>query len=230
MARWLLYNDRGEPIVYEDNLPPGREVVQPRGLNFNFPAGGNFTNPTSMNQAANALGELATLHNTVIAGGNAIATGTGGGNPTDNYAARHPTFVVRRPWLDMPDGGIPFDQQQTDVLGAVGSQVAGATVVVPIGYDGVINGFSWNFNPTTAVLFGQGSGDLQAQILRNGAAVRNYDNILVEKGCVLATRPINPIRVYSGQVMGIVINHVANVLLVGNVTTAFMGYFYPSMS
>src|ERR1035437_4056893 len=216
MARWLLYDDKGYPIVYDDlNLPPGNPVIQPSGLNFNFPAGGDYTNPTSLNQNANALQELATLHNTVLADNSAIATGTGG-NPVDAYAKQHPTFIVRRPWLDMPDGAYGFDPQQVDALGVVGTEVFGASVTVPEGYDGVINGFNWNFVASTVVLFAQGSGDLKIQILRNGAAIRNYDNILMEKGCILSPRPINPLRIYSGQTIQIVIFHLANVLLFGD--------------
>ena len=39
------------------------------------------------------------------------------------------------------------------------------TLVVPDGYDGVINAYSWNF---TGGGFAQGGGDLQAQVLNNG--------------------------------------------------------------
>jgi hypothetical protein len=230
MARWGIYNDRGELIVYEDNLPPGREVIQPSGLNFNWPKGGNYTNPTSLNQTANALQELSALHDTLLSKGNAIVTGTGGNNLKDSYAEKHPTTIVRRPWLDMPEGAFGFDPQQVDNLGVVGTCLIGVTVTVPEGFDGVINGFNWNFAPTTAVVFAQGSGDLKAQILRNGAAVRNYDNILMEKGCILSPRPINPLRIYSKQVIEIKVCHLANVLLFGEVITGLSGYFYPSKS
>jgi hypothetical protein len=138
--------------------------------------------------------------------------------------------MVRRPWLDMPEGAYGFDPQQVNTLGVVGTELFGVSITVPEGYDGVINGFNWNFTPTTAVVFAQGSGDLKAQILRNGAAVRNYDNILMEKGCILSPRPINPLRVYSKQVIQIVVFHVANVLLFGDVITGLSGYFYPNKS
>ena len=75
------------------------------------------------------------------------------------------------------------------------------------------------------------NGSFSAQILNNGAAVRNYDNILVQKGTVEIPRPISPLRIYSGRTYQIVINHLANALLNGNLVNAgFVGYFYPSMS
>src|ERR1039458_222030 len=225
MAQWGMYNDRGELLVYDDNLPHGREVVQPSGLNFGFPTG-DVTNPTSLNQAANALGELATLHDTVIAGGNAIATGTGGANPI-NDSAKSPVTTVSRPWLEPPQGTLPFHQQQVVTMPAVAASAVVVSLVVPFGYDGVINTYSWN---DTGGGFVQGSGDLQVQILRNGGAVRNYDNILVEKGTMQIPRPISPLRVYSGQVITLVVNHIANILLAGNIVGCFSGYFYPSMS
>ena len=224
---WSCYDVMGNPFLYNDQLPPGENIQYgafPLNSQLSGP-NGNVTNNTSINDTATGLDELSNLHNSLLVNNALISSGTG-----QDKAMQMPTTIIRRPWLDMGEGGVPFDPQQTDTLTGVGTQVAGVKVVVPEGYDGVINGFNWNFSPTTAVTFGQGSGDLQAQILRNGAAVRNYDNILMEKGCVLAPRPINPLRIYSGQTLQIVINHLANNLLVGTVQTGLSGYFYPAMS
>jgi hypothetical protein len=97
-------------------------------------------------------------------------------------------------------------------------------MTVPDGMDGVINRLSWNF---TGGGFVQGSGDIQAQLFRNGAAVRNFDNMLVEKGSIGTARPISPIRVYAGQIITLVVNHLANGLLNGNLVGSLVGYYYP---
>src|ERR1035437_42487 len=228
MSQWLSYDDEGYPIVSAAGLPSTNVVVQPSGLNFVWPSGGDYTNPSSLNQNANALLELADLHNTVLGVGQAIATGTGGGNNPNGQGAKNPIpTYAKRPWLDMPDGAMSFDQQLAIGMPAVLGTAVIVSLVVPSGYDGVINAYSWNF---TGGGFVQGSGDLQVQMLRNGAAIRNYDNILMEKGSISVPRPISPMRIYSGQVIQLVINHLVNGLLAGNVIGSFSGYFYPSMS
>jgi hypothetical protein len=67
-----------------------------------------------------------------------------------------------------------------------------------------------------------------AQVLRDGSPVRNYENIVVEKGSVAIPRPIAPLRIFSGQTINLVVNHVSNILLNGNMVGSFVGYFYPS--
>lgn len=174
-------------------------------------------------QAANNLSELAALHNTKLGKTFAINTGTG-----DNPVMQTPTTIVKRPWVEEPDGSESYNQYGRATLPIVGGPVATVvTVIVPDGYDGVIKSFSWNF---TAGGFIQGSGDLVAQLLRNGVPIRNYDNILVETGTIALPRPISPIRIYSGQVITLTVNHVANVLLVDDIVGSINGYFYPSMS
>jgi|SRR5215467_7041213 len=192
-----------------------------------LPQGGgiNATNALTVNQAATALLELASLHNTLLTDNSLIATGTG-----DDKAKQEPTYVVRRPWLDAPQGLIPFDEQTAvplpnDVLPSGNTEVV--FHVVPDGYDGVINAYSWNF---TGGGFTEGSGDLVVQLLRDGIPIRNYENITVEKGTIATARPISPLRIYSKQRISLVINHVANPLLNGNVNGSLVGYDYPAMS
>jgi hypothetical protein len=175
------------------------------------------------NQVTNDLSELATLHNTKLSVLFGINTGTG-----DSAAMQMPTTVIKRPWIDPPDGSLSYDEHGKGTLPIVGGTVATIVqFVVPDGYDGVINAFSWNF---TGGGFVNGSGDIIVQLLRNGAPIRNYDNILVEAGSIGTPRPISPIRIYSGQVITLTINHFANPLLVDDVVGSIQGYFYPSMS
>lgn len=137
-----------------------------------------------------------------------------------------PTTIVNRPWVTPPEGFVPFDGAAAIALPAVGlAQVLAITV--PDGHDGVINQFSWNF---TGGGFVQGSGDIIVQVQRDGVAVRNFENILVEKGTIGVARPISPIRVYNKQVISIVVNHAANALLNGFIVGSLVGYFYPTQN
>jgi hypothetical protein len=225
IMQMVMFDEMGVPQLanYDPNLVGNSTAGwAPFIPNQSGPSGGNYTNPSSLNDSANGLLELANLHNTLLVGGQLVASGTG-----DNTNAQLPTYVVNRPWVEPPEGSVPFDPQIAIALPAVAATAVIVALVVPDGYDGVINAYSWNI---TGGGFVQGSGDLQVQMLRNGAAIRNYDNILVEKGTISTPRPISPLRVYSGQAISLVINHVANGLLAGNVIGCFSGYFYPSLS
>lgn len=221
LGYYVQYDDVGVPHAILVDYTPGEDVIGSTGGTTQGQIG-QATNTVSLNQQANGLLELANLHNTLLTQNQLVCSGTG-----DNASAQMPTTTVKRPWLDSPEGSVPFDPQIAIALPVVGAVATVVTLVVPDGYDGVINAYSWNF---TGGGFVQGSGDIQVQILRNGAAVRNYDNILVEKGTIASPRAISPLRVYSGQIMTLVVNHVANALLSGNIIGCFSGYFYPSMS
>ena len=215
----VVVNGMGVPMLVPMNSYPGEDVV---GTNSTTTATGQ-TDATTLNDSANELSELAALHQSLLVGGQLVATGTGGDDGTSNL----PVSTVRKPWLDAPDNSVPFDSAGALALPNVGSTGIVTTFTVPDGLDGVINAYSWNF---IGGGFVQGQGDVVAQVLRNGAAVRNYDNILVEKGSVGIPRPIAPLRLYSGDVIQLLVNHVANALLLGNVVASFVGYFYPSRS
>ncbi len=99
------------------------------------------------------------------------------------------------PWVEMPEGGVPYD-----AFGVIATPVAGApeTIVtfldgpfiVPVGMDGVIHYVS---NLFTGPGFNQGSGDLVWR-LRIGAPglagrpVRNYSNIRTTLGSLETAR------------------------------------------
>lgn len=131
---------------------------------------------------------------------------------------------VTNPWTAMPDGGFPFSFGQAINTPAI---AAGFTdiinVVVPNGYDGIINNISNNYNGQGFV---NGSGQLIWRILVNGQAVRNYDNILVQLGPNGTN--ITQIRVYSGNIIQF---QVSNISLAGGVTQCYSfmgGWFYPN--
>ena len=220
---YTMLDDWGNPYQVNSHYGVGRNVIGTLPLTpKQLGPTGNYTDSPSLNAQANGLLELSNLHNTLLTNNQLVASGTG-----DDVAAQNPNHIVKRPWLEMPEGGVPFDPETSAPLGLVGTSVVVVTLTVPDGYDGVINAYSWNF---TGGGFLQGSGDLQAQVLNNGAAVRNYDNILVEKGTIQEPRNISPLRIYSGRTYKLVVNHLANGLLAGNLIASFVGYFYPNAS
>ena len=178
---------------------------------------------SSADSSAQGLTELAALHGTLLANLGDISTGNQG-----TSVRELPTSIVNRPWVEPPDGSVPYDQAGSVALPNVGDPAVVVTqYVVPDGYDGIINAYSWNF---VGGGFTDASGDIVVQVLRNGAAVRNYDNITVQKGTVGIPRPISPIRVFSKQLIQIIVSHPNNPLLSGNVVGSMVGYFYPSKS
>lgn len=217
-----LMDDWGN--VYDvPNVPTIGNYVNPRILPVLQQGRGiDITNLNTLNNSANGLMELAELHKTLLMGNGLIASGTG-----DDKAKQEPTYVVQRPWLEAPEGNVPFDPQTAVALPVAATYTTVVSLVVPDGYDGVINAYSWNF---TGGGFTQGSGDIVVQVWRDGVPIRNYDNITVEKGTIAQPRNISPLRIYSKQVITLAVSHVANGLLNGNVVGSFVGYFYPSAS
>ena len=180
----------------------------------------NVTNVFTLNDTAENLAELAYLHGTQLGLLGSISTGSGGNEP-----GMQTVDSVKRPWIDPPEGYSSFDAASSIALPAVGISGTIVSFLVPDGWDGVVNAFSWNF---TGAGFNEGSGDLVVQILRNDAAVRNYDNITVSKGTIPIPRPISAIRIYSKQLVSIRITNVTGGLLTGNVVGSLVGYIYPS--
>ncbi len=207
---------------YDPPNIPGREIDPIYQPPANSPFNVTATTLSTVNTNAAVLNELALLHANKIAALNLISTGTG-----SDAAKQDPTYTVKRPWLDAPDGAVPFDEANAAALGVVGVTTVVVSHTFPDGYDGVINAFSANF---TGGGFVQGSGDLIFQLQRDGVPIRNYNNILVEKGTIGIPRVIAPLRGYSKQTISLVVIHAANGLLAGNVVGSLVGYDYPSES
>lgn len=164
--------------------------------------------------------ELAAIHQRVVKNiGTSYASSD---DPTNGQV------IIKRPWLDEPSGSVPIDEQNGLTLDVVGT---GDEVVLqficPDGFDGVIKKISNNVNFGGFVQF---SGDIVWRILVNRRAVRGFDNIQNEKGTIATPRDISPIRIYSGQIVQYVVNHVANAALAGQIICSFGGYIYPSRS
>lgn len=177
-------------------------------------------------ETALELKELVGMHQALVGGKRFIGSyspdtnrfdGQGGGND----------FQLAPPWVEAPQNFLPFDETGLVDLPVVGSaDTTILSMIVPDGQDGIIKGYSLNF---TGGGFVQGSGDIVWRVLIDGQAVRNFSNITTEKGSPEQVRPISGgIRIFSGQLVTAVVNHVADVTLSGKVSANFSGWYYPS--
>ena len=135
--------------------------------------------------------------------------------------ASNPTTA---PWITMPDGGFPFNTPgviNTPAI-AVGTWVDIINITVPNGFDGVIKNLVNQYNGQGFV---DGSGTLIWRVLRNGQAVRGYNNILSQLGDFSTGQ--TQIRVGSGDQLQLQIQNVS--LVTGGTQTLgyFGGWYYP---
>lgn len=182
-------------------------------------------------QITNQLAQLAALQQNIADSGILNSTNT------IPIQFEQPTLTVRRPWLDPPEGYAPFDAQMGTVLPPLGTPstvpllttATGATSVgsfmVEFGNDGVINALSCNF---TGANFTDFSGDIVWILFADTRPIRNFQNILAQKGTVQVQRKVSPIRIYSGQLISWVVIHVNNAALNGPVICSLTGYTYPN--
>jgi len=185
-----------------------------------YPSSHDILNSQTVGQE---LEELAGLHQELLGNRGLLNTISGDqGIPGQNYPVN---IETKNPWLDEPPGAQPFDPQESISLPAAAGDTVVLTMLVPAGYDGVINEMSCNF---TGGGFTQGSGDIIWSLRVDGKPYPNFGIITNEKGTPLQGRKIGRIRVYSGQRVQWLVNHVANLALNGNVICSLTGYFYPS--
>lgn len=179
-----------------------------------------------MLDSAQQLQELAAIHMDLLGNKQLLSAYQDLATPGGSSPISGSLGAILRPWIDEPDGSVPFDEQFGVALPvAFGVETVVLSFQVPIGYDGVIKAISNNFLGGGFVDF---SGDIRWRILADGKPIRNFSNILANKGTIAAGRIISPIRVYSGQVINYIVNHIANVGLVGQVVCSLNGYIYPS--
>lgn len=129
------------------------------------------------------------------------------------------------PWTAAPDGYQPFDNAGVAAMPALAANATIVTFLVPLGMDGVITRLGNDF---VGIGFQDGVGDIVWRITRDGVAVQGYDSISVRLGTISAPRHLSPgIRIYSGQVVTMIVNNVTNVLA-GSILGTLGGYFYPT--
>jgi len=136
--------------------------------------------------------------------------------------------VQYNPWGAYPAGRLPFDEVASRDLPAVGTgDTPVLTFTVPSGFDGVGMWYSINF---LGGGFTEGSGDIVWRILQNGTAMRNFENITSERGSLQIPRFLANLQFYGRDIISIVVNHIANVALTGQVVVTMNGYYYPTQT
>jgi hypothetical protein len=142
-------------------------------------------------------------------------------------ALANPAATQRRVWLEEPPGSVPFDEQGTIAIppASQGIDTAVLSFVVPQGYDGVIK---WISNVVNSAAPPFMSGDMIWKILINGRAVRNFGNILQQKGTIAQGREISPIRIFSGDIVSYTASQTIGSALTGETVCSLTGYYFPS--
>lgn len=132
------------------------------------------------------------------------------------------------PWLAMADGAQPFDPAiSINVPVPSGTPLVWVDVInfiVPNGFDAVIQRYANNYNGGGWI---QGSGQLVWRMLRNGQAIRNYDNILISFGFGGVGGTTNGIRLTSGDMFEFQVANNSLAGAVNQITCYVGGYFYP---
>lgn len=130
---------------------------------------------------------------------------------------------IQAPWEVMPDGGFAFNTPGVINTPVIGTWTDVINTTVPNGYDGVIRNILNNYNGGGFI---NGSGTLKWRILRNGQAVRGYDNILVQLGNDASTG-ITKIRVNGGDGLQYQVFNVSLGGAASQIFCYFGGWFYP---
>lgn len=138
------------------------------------------------------------------------------------------------PWLEMPPGGLPFDEfDSINTPAANGVENVVLSYQIPFGYDGVILAVA---NIFTGPGFVPGSGDLVWRIRVGGANLTgrpqlNYSNIQVGLGGTATPRDVQGgILVTSGQFVVYTVTHTVGSPIVPGGTRIvcnIQGFYWP---
>lgn len=125
----------------------------------------------------------------------------------------------------MPPDGFPFNEVNYVDLPAIAGTATIIDFQVPGGFNGVIRRIGNNF---IGAGFQDGSGNLVWQILADGVPIRNHEHILGSLGNPALPSETDPIRIYEGQTITLIIQNVGVVVAEQACGGRLSGYFYPS--
>jgi hypothetical protein len=154
--------------------------------------------------------EQYSLHNELL---EAIHGSAGGGEA-----------VVQPPWILPPANWVSFDPAAYVAIPAVGNQAIIVDFRPPDGMHGIIQRIA---NVYVGGGFQEGQGNINWQILLEGAPFRGYDNIVASMGSVAQPSVISGIPIKEGQRVQLVTNNIAIVVAGQLVGGRLSGYFYP---
>lgn len=133
------------------------------------------------------------------------------------------TYIEKPPWIERPASAEPFTPAASVALPAIGATATIVQFTVPTGRSGAIK---WIGNQFIGV-WQEGSGSLVWQLLVNGAAVRNFENIVMSLGAVNNPSEISPVRLRENDLIQLTITNV-NLPVAGQLVLGRLaGWFYP---
>lgn len=164
---------------------------------------------------SNEVIDIARIHQAIFGNGK----GYGFEKLTDNAASLG--SIVQQ----YPQGHIPFDYQSTINLPVGTTQTAIIEFKVPDGYTGLINSMTnmflgGSFDPTAQ--------DIVWRLLADNRPIRNFEAMYAQKGSLETPRPVDGIKVYGGQTIQLVVEHLSNAALNGPTLASLGGFFYPA--
>ena len=136
--------------------------------------------------------------------------------------------ILRLPVTNyIPPSGVEFHKGTYVTIPAVGVTENVVQVIVPKGYNGIVNRFA---NEYVGGGFVQGSGGITWELfldIVNGVPAPNFELITASYGVVAAPTILNGIRVKENQRVTLVVTNVA-VVPAGQLIGGLLGgYFYP---
>lgn len=152
------------------------------------------------------------------------------GTPEPGVAMASPsrdyTFVSKPPWIERPASGEPFTPAASVTLPAVSATATIVQFIVPTGRSGVIK---WLGNELMGGGGGwqNGDGNLVWQILVNGAAVKNFERIVMSLGTVQNPSEVATIRLRENDRVQFVIQNIAVPAAGQLVLGRLSGWYYP---
>jgi hypothetical protein len=178
-----------------------------------------------LNQAGMSLANLAAWHLQTIGNSGILAAVPEPANAAPLGTSANPIGVFERAWIEEPPGSVSFDEQGAAnfVPGDVDLPIV--SIRVPQGFDGVIDWISNNIVTATPP-FVPFSGEVIWKILLNGKPVRNFGNVLTEKGTIEQGRQVSPIRIFSGDLLQYTVS--SPDVTSGTTIASLTGYYYPS--
>lgn len=132
--------------------------------------------------------------------------------------------VLVNPQTNLPYGSKTLLFGDTVAMPAVLASAVVLDYKCPVGWAGLLNSLAIVY---TGGGFVSGSGDLVFRVEVGNRPYETLNNLTIQIGSILGNQDIAGIRIYSGQRIRIIVEHVANALLGDPVIGRIGGYIYP---
>jgi hypothetical protein len=142
---------------------------------------------------------------------------------------------IDRPWIKQPEEGRAFSPQGVAAVSTIveGTETALLSLIVPFGYDGVINYIVANILPSASsgTSYSEGSSQITWRLKANGRHLRDWGNVQTSRGSLIDPSPIpnGGLRVYSRNLVQftVTLEPSSGLTPTANLVCMVMGWFYP---